>query len=88
MKTLGLEHQSSFKLDLHKGVSVRKTARQSCLFNVGVGAGAAAVHCEVVRIEAGPIARRAKMSCRTKASSDQPLASTRCLVVFYCFTSN
>ena len=59
------------QLGLHEGVFTRKTARQSCLFNVAVYA--AAVHCEVMQFEEAPIARRAKiargMSCRTKASS-------------------
>ena len=46
------------KLGLHQGASTRQTARQSCLFNVAVCT--AAIHCEVMRIEAGPIAARRK----------------------------
>jgi len=49
------------KLGLREGVFTRKTARQSCLFYLFTVC-AAAVHCEVMRIEAGAIARRAKIT--------------------------
>jgi len=50
----------ALNLGLHWGVFTRKTARQSCLFNVAVCA--ATIHCEVMRIEPGPIERRAKIT--------------------------
>jgi len=52
--------KTRLKLGLHQGGFPRNTARQSSLFNVTVCA--AAVHCEVMRIEAGPIARKAKIT--------------------------
>jgi len=50
------------------GASARKTGRQSYLFNVAVCA--AAVYCAVMRIDEGPIARRAK-STRENEMADE-----------------
>jgi len=62
---------------------MRKTARQSCLLNVAVYA--AAVHCEVVRMEVGPNARRAKIACGNELPDESVQWLVRCkLSQNYC----
>jgi len=68
-----LNTASGVKLCFHYGVLMRPTARQSCLFNVALCA--AAVYCEVMRIEPDPIVRRAKITRGNALPDDKRLVT-------------